>query len=536
MAAQLWLDGDIVTMDPAHPRARALLLRDGLVDYVGDVAEALRRAGDGVERHPLDGRAIVPGFNDNHLHAVHMGDHELSPDLGGLDSRRIVELLRERFPNPAPGEVVRAFNWDYPSCPDPRKEVLDEAFPDNPVALSQFSGHAHWLNSAALRAIGIRRRGPEPRSGTVLRDPDGEPTGVVRDLGDTRLSRMRNRAIYFDDAQRERRMDIALAAFSRFGITSVQDNSWFYPEILGLRRRYARGGLGCRFSCWPLGRRPRSRAAMDAVFALGFGVPDWIRPGPVKYFLDGTFSTRNACLCEPFEGGVEGGLSSGDEPLCADPAAPLAELSFLARRSRQGAFHIIGDRGIAIFLDAYEEVLARYPKLKNLRIRIEHAQLIRPVDIPRLRELGVLVAAQPTALGSPEKDERLLGRERALRAYPYRSLLDEGAHLSFGSDIPGESGCDPIRSIHMAANRDSPERISADEALRCYTAGSAYAEFAEGRKGMLKAGMLADFAVLSQDITAVPRERIGDTVVEETVVGGRSVYARFRPGGSDPRP
>jgi predicted amidohydrolase YtcJ len=409
---------------------------------------------------------------------------------------------------------------------------LDEAFPDNPVVLSQYGGHGQWLNGAALRILGLRKGGPDPASGSVLRDPDGEPTGVVRDLGDTRLSRMRNRSIYFDEAQRERRMDIALSTFASFGITSVQDNAWFWPEVVGLKRRYDRGNLCCRFSCWSLGRRPRSRAAMDAAFALGAGVPDWIRPGPVKYFLDGTFSTRNACLFEPFEGEVEGERGPSGEGLCPDFAAPLAELEFLARKGRQGAFHIIGDRGISLFLDAYERALERYANLKGLRIRIEHAQLIAPADVERIARLGVLVAAQPTALGSPAKDESLLGRERALAAYPYRSLLDAGARLSFGSDIPGESGCDPLRSIHMAANRESPERITAEEALRCFTLGSAYAEFAEERKGALKAGMLADFAVLSQDIAAVPPERIGDTVVLETVVGGQSVYRRGGAGGA----
>lgn len=159
-------------------------------------------------------------------------------------------------------------------------------------------------------------------------------------------------------------------------------------------------------------------------------------------------------------------------------------------------------------------------------MRIEHAQLIRPEDIPRLARLGVLVSAQPSALANPEKDRILLGRERALRAYPYRSLIDAGVALSFGSDIPGESSCDPIKSIHMVANREGSERIDAEEALRCYTEGSAYAEFMEGRKGRLAPGMLADFTVLSQDVTSVPREKIGDTVIEETVVGGRTVYRR----------
>ena len=512
-------------MDPERPRAQALLVRNGLVDFVGGEAEAVDRArasGEDAELHEARGLSIVPGFNDNHVHAIHMGDHALAVDLGGLDAKAIVARLRERFPAPAKGEVVRAFNWDYPSCPDPRKELLDEAFPSNPVILGQFSGHAQWLNSAALRAIGIRRNGPdpEPRKGrpvpSVLRDPNGEPTGVVRDLGDTRLSRRRVRDIFYDSRMREERLELALATFARMGVTSVQDNTWFYPELFSLRRRLSSGTLTARFTTWSLGRRRGSTAAIRAGLALGLGERDWIRPGPEKHFLDGTFSTRNACLCEPFADSGEGS--------CPDPRAPLAELESLARRGLQGAFHIIGDKGIAIFLDAYEEVLARHPGMRSLRMRIEHAQLVRPEDMPRLRELGVLVAAQPSALGTPEKDEALLGPDRALRAYPYRSLIDAGVELSFGSDIPGESSCDPIRSIHMAANREGTERISAQEALRCYTVGSAYAEFMEGRKGMLKAGMLADFVLLSQDITSVPSQRIGDTLVVETLVGGRSVY------------
>jgi hypothetical protein len=519
MAASVWINGNFVTMDAARPRACAVVARNGLLDFVGDEASALARAGAAAEIRDLEGRTVVPGFNDNHVHAVFMGDRVLSVDLGGLGAREIVELLRERFPDPRPGLVVRAFNWDYPACPDPRKELLDAAFPRNPVILSQFSGHAQWLNSAALRAIGIRRGGPEPKAGSVLRDPDGEPTGIVRDLGDTQLSRGRIRDVYYNGPMREERIEIALATFAKMGITSVQDNTWYYPELFSLRKRFASGKLSARFSSWSLGRKPRARAAMDAAFALGIGVPDWLSAGPVKFFLDGTFSTRNACLFEPF-------VDSPDEPMCADPDAPLSELAFLAKKGRQGAFHIIGDKGIALFLDAYESVLSRSPRLRELRIRIEHAQLIRPSDIPRLRRLGVLVAAQPSALENPEKDERLLGRERALGAYPYRSLIDEGVALSFGSDIPGESSCDPIRSIHMVANREGLERISAEEALRCYTIGSAYAEFQESRKGAIAPGMLADLVVLSQDITAIPRERIGETLIEETIVGGKTVYRR----------
>lgn len=508
-------------MDEGRPRARAMAVRGEELVYVGDdSSEALRAAGTGADIRDGEAGTIVPGFNDNHLHAVAMGDHELSPDLSGLDSGEIVALLRERFPEPERGEVLRAFNWDYPACPRPRKELLDAAFPRNPVVLSQYSGHGHWLNSAALRMLRIDAH-HGPKEGAVLRDPDGEPTGIVRDLGDTRLSRRHYRDIFFDSAQRERRLDIALASFAAHGITSVQDNTWFHPELLGLARRYDRGELSCRFSCWPLGRIAWARLALDAAFALGAGRGDWIHPGPVKFFVDGTFSTRNACLSEPFLG--EDGEADDECPI---PPSPLEQLFFLGRTGRQGAFHIIGDKGITLFLDAFEKARARYPKLIDQRIRIEHAQLVRREDLARIRELGVVVCAQPTALGSPEKDVALLGRERALAAYPYRSLIDSSVHLSFGSDVPGESSFDPIAAIHMAANREGPERISAEEALRCYTLGSAYAEFAEDRKGALKAGMLADFVRLSQDMTTASRETLRDTIILETVVGGKSVYRR----------
>ena len=528
-----------LTMHEAQARVEALAIRGDRILAVGNEAEVRRLSGPEVEEVDLGGRTVIPGFNDNHLHAVILGDHELAPDLGGLSERGIVELLAERWKEAPPDRILYAFNWDYPSCPRPRKELLDEAFPRNPVILSQFSGHAQWLNSRSLEALGIRKGGPDPKKGQVLRDPDGEPTGIVRDLGDTGLSRRRFAKVFLDRAQREERLDLALARFRREGITSVQDNTWF-PQPLGSYGRYARDGrLTARFSCWPLGRQAWTVSAMRAAFGLGGSLGllprDWLRFGPVKYFLDGAFSTRTACLCEPYlaEAGqtAEALNSAGydDEAsrgMCGDIEEPLEELEFLARRGLQGAFHAIGDRAVQIFLDAFEKVAARHPRITESRVRIEHAQLVRGEDIPRIRDLGIVVAAQPSALGSPEKDVKLLGRERALKAYPYRSLIDAGVNLCFGSDIPGEATSDPLLSIHLAVNREGPEAISPLEALRCYTRGSAFAEFMEDRKGALLPGMFADLAVLSEDPTAVPPERIRDIKVAQTWVGGRKVYDR----------
>lgn len=521
MKSQAWINGNILTLDPERPRAEALLVSKGRIELVGSTQEVrlAQAAGHQVEVHDLGGATLVPGFNDNHVHAVLYGDHLLAPNLGGLDAQAIVSLLKERFAGQAPGIVLYAFNWDYPACPEPRKEILDLSFPRNPVVLSQFSGHAQWMNSAALRILGIWKGSADPAKGQVLRDSDGEPTGVVRDLGDTGIMKMRFRRVFFDRRQREPRLALALESFARHGITSVQDNAWFYPSLFSLARLRRQGRLTARFTNWTLGRQPWTLPAMGFLGALGAYDKDWVRPGPVKYFLDGAFSTRTACLCEPYADEPSGGL-------CEDPSAPLAELDFLARNRLQGAFHAIGDRAIAVFLDAYEEVLARWPILATLRIRVEHAQLIRPSDIPRLRDLGVLVAAQPSALGSPGKDERLLGKERALRAYPYRSLLDAGVRLSFGSDIPGEATLDPLLGIHLAVNREGPERITPREALSCYTVGSAYAEFMEDRKGRLAPGMMADLVRLTADPTAVEPGEIRNIRVEETIVGGKTVYLR----------
>jgi hypothetical protein len=178
-------------------------------------------------------------------------------------------------------------------------------------------------------------------------------------------------------------------------------------------------------------------------------------------------------------------------------------------------------------LDVWEKVVERHPEGLSLRMRLEHVQAVRPGDFARLRDLGVCVAAQPPALATPEKDIGILGRDRALACYPHRSLLDAGVPLSFGSDIPGEAFCNPIRGMDLVCNREGPERIEPLEALAAFTRGSAYVEFQEHRKGVLKPGFWADFAVLSGDPSTIDRRDLGQLQVNRTVVGGRTVWDRW---------
>jgi predicted amidohydrolase YtcJ len=520
----LLYNGTILTMDPDRPRAEAVLLGRDKIEWVGTRLDSLSRgvgSTDDVRRIDLGGGTVIPGFNDNHLHALIMGDHRLMPDLTGLDSKEIVELISREYRDADPGELVLAYGWDYPSCPEPRRDILDRAFPYNPVIFVQFSGHGIWVNTRTLEAMDVPETDLGPDfSGPVERDGGGRATGIIRETKSNPLLAKHFTKISKSPALAGERLERALEEFRRYGITSFQDNTWLFPVLLGYRRLRRKGRLTGRVSCWRYGNDPKRSRFMGLPLYDG----SLISRGPWKYILDGSFSTGTAWLTEPYAGGP--GKHGNGTP------AKVIEgyLDFVARKKKQGAFHAIGDRQVGEFLDAVESICkdpGRASTLKDLRLRLEHAQLIREEDIPRIRDLGILVAAQPSALISPEKDRVLLGNERALRAYPYRTLIDAGVRLSFGSDIPGERVLDPLHLIHMAVNREGDEAITPEEALRCYTAESAYAEFEEDRKGMIRPGMLADLTVLSANPLEVGKERIKDIEVEMTLVGARVVYDRL---------
>jgi predicted amidohydrolase YtcJ len=511
----LWTNGNLHTLDPRQPHAQAMVSRGQKLIFVGSVAEAEAKAGPQAQRHDLGGRTVVPGFNDNHLHTVIFGDQLGAVTLEGLDGPQIAAKLKNAFSAPAPGELLVAYNWDLPACPHPHKAVLDAVFPQNPVLLAQFGGHGMWLNSLALGELDLvelKRLNP---TGEVELDSTGEPTGVLKEMADNPFLGRHFDDLFNNASVREPRVLRALAEFARLGITSIQDNSWYLPMVRQFTKLRREGKLTARVSCWTHASKAKSRVGM----ALGNYDAHWVRQGPWKYFLDGTFTTRTAALHEPYEGQPENcGQGHSKEEI-----VPI--LRYLAKTGRQGAFHAIGDRVISNFVEAAYEVQAEFPQLRTLRLRLEHAQLIQADDLASLRELGILVSAQPSALSTPEKDASLVGEQRALGAYPYRSLLDAGVDLSFGSDIPGEPSCNPLLAMARVATRPGPERITVQEALEAFTIGSAWAEKEEDWKGRLKAGMYADFAVLDHDILAIEPALVADTKVVLTVVGGKVVYS-----------
>ncbi|NNM67134.1 MAG: amidohydrolase [Spirochaetales bacterium] len=511
----LWHNAVFYTLDPVQPRVQALVSADEKILFAGSFEEARKVAGPWAQSVNLKGKAVVPGFNDNHLHLVFFGDHSLVPDLSGLNENQIVDTLVAFYSKLPSSHPVVGYAWDYTHCPHPRKELLDEAFGDRLVFLPQFGGHAVWVSSRVLRELGVTKFTAPPQ-GQILRDDEGEPTGILQEFHPNPVQDRYFHEIFFNPRMREARVRRSLDALRRLGITSVQDNTWYYPELFTLAKLRRRKELTARVSAWSFGRLPKTIPWM----ALGSYDKRWLRRGPWKYFLDGTFTTRTAWMEEAYPG------TPHNYGLSFDKSWLKEVLTNLAKRRVQGAFHSIGDRSTRTFLDVWEDVLQAYPEAVHLRMRLEHVQALRREDLPRLKALGVCVAAQPPAMVNPDKDASIVGAARVPTLYPHRSLLEAGVPLSFGSDIPGESFCDPLLGIHLVCNRSGPESLTPEQALACYTQGSAYVEFQESQKGSLEAGKLADFAVLSADLLTLPVDEIRNIQVVRTVVGGRTVWEK----------
>jgi predicted amidohydrolase YtcJ len=519
-------NANVVTLDPQRPRAAALAVRGERIVAVGDDATVLRSAGPDTITVDLRGLTVVPGFNDDHLHALSMGYFFQHPNLFGQDADQIVATLKQHYADAKPGEQFLGYAWDYAFCPHPHRDILDRAFPENPVVLRQYSGHAQWLSSRALQAVLDSETRTRKPAADIARDAQGDPTGIVRGtVGHPNHRRdLLVRALKL--RLHWRLLEMAMERFAKAGITSVQDNTWQPVSVwlLGLLHRLGR--LTARFSCWSFGHFPLLATSMALAPYSGW----WIRRGPEKYIVDGAFSPHSAWLREPYQGEPD---NVGRVNLQPDELVRIVRRG--AKRRRQLAFHAIGDRAAHEVINAVDVVARELPIVKELRVRIEHAQILAPEDIPRMARLGMVASVQPIALALPERDLALVGEARFSRLYPYRALLDAGVPVAFGSDIPGEIEYDPFQVIYRAVTRrglphtklgyDRGQAVTVDEAVRAYCTGSAYAEGTERHKGALREGMLADFIGLSRDIFAGDPERIPETKVTLTVVGGKIVHS-----------
>lgn len=511
----------VYTLGSRAPFATAIAVCDERIAYVGDDATARRMLEPGGEEVDLKGRCVIPGLTDAHLHFqwYAIGLQSVDAETPTLDEALARVSERTTLRVTPPGAWISGSGWNHNVWGGglPAASDLDRVAPEQPVALSAKSGHALWVNSRALELAGITASTPDPAGGQIVRDERGQPTGILLEDAMDLIGKVR------PALTAEQVADVMRAAFpsaQRAGLTGIHcfDGPEAFSAYQMLKQR---GELGLRV----VKSIPRDNLSKAIELGLRSGFGDaWLRIGSIKLFADGALGPQTAWMLEPFEGSNSVGLSTLSESEMAESVrrANAAGLSC--------AIHAIGDRACRTVLDVYEEVGSR-----RLRNRIEHVQLLHPQDYDRLGKLGVIASMQPIhATSDMLISDRYWGK-RGTGAYAWRTQLNAGAALTFGSDCPVEK-LDPLMGIHAAATRrradGSPgpegwypeQRLTVEEAVRAFTSGAAYAAGMEDRLGSITPGKLADFTVLDRDIFEIEPMEILSARVDATIIGGKFMW------------
>jgi predicted amidohydrolase YtcJ len=526
----LFVHGTIRTMEPAQPLAGAVLVRGERIAFVGSEREARRLSGVGVKTVDLGGRALLPGFTDNHVHFVSGGHH-----LAGIRLRDCTTLEEFRVAIGAyvaghPEGWVTGGTWDHERWAEkklPWRQLIDDVSPSTPVFVQRLDGHMGLANSLALRIAGVTSATADPGGGTIVRNSTtGEPTGILKDAA---MDLVQGVIPKPSRSENERAVMHAMAEARRQGITSIQDITM--PEDLEVYRRLEREQkLTVRiYTRLPL---ERLRDLISEGVRAGSGSA-FLKLGSLKAFADGSLGSNTAWFFDPYvnepshTGLAMDGVTTGELRQRAVDAD---------RHGLQLSIHAIGDRANDYVLSLYEEIQAVNPPWDR-RFRIEHAQHVRRADVPRFKKANVIVSAQPYhAIDDGVWAESRIGRERLNTTYAFKTFSDAGVCVCFGSDWT-VAPLNVMFGLYAAVTRCTldgrnpqgwipGQRLSVEEALRCYTINNAYAAFEEKEKGSIAAGKLADLVVLNCDPYAIEPAALRSVGVDLTMVGGRVVYER----------
>lgn len=538
------VNGIVVTVDSARPRAEAVAVRGDRIVAVGTSDEIRRMAGPATRVVDLRGRLLVPGFIEGHGHFTGLGESKLVLDLTTATTwDDIVAMVGRAVQSARPGEWIVGRGWHqekWARTPQPNVQgvplhaSLDAVSPDHPVILTHASGHAGFANGKALALAGITRTTPDPDGGEIVKDAAGEPTGFLKETAQRLVGAARTRDDRMSPADREARFrrvvqlagDEALA----HGVTTFHDAGASFATIDAYKRLADEGTLPVRL--YAMVRR-ESNARMDSLLPsyrlLGYG-RHFLTVRSIKRQIDGALGPRGAWLLEPYD---DLHSSSG---LALESPADIEETARIAiKHGFQVNTHAIGDRANREVLDIYERTFKANPDKTDLRWRDEHSQHIDPADIVRFKQLGIIASMQGihTISDGPWVAKRL-GEVRTRRtSYPWRSLWDAGVIVTNGTDVPVEK-IDPIPSFWGSVARKTTEgnvflpeqRVTREEGLRAYTLNNAYAAFEERDKGSITVGKLADLVVLTKNIMTIPEDEIPTARVAMTVLGGKVVYEK----------
>ncbi len=523
------LNGLIYTVNPAQGRAEALAVRGERIVAVGSTAEMRAWIGKQTRVIDLQGRFAMPGFNDAHIHLANGGQAKLAVDLTETKSlREFQERIRARLDDYPKGDWITGRGWDHTLWPDkrfPSRHDLDAISTDHPMIFTRVDGHVAIANSLALKMAGVNRETADPPGGAIERDTDGQPTGMLKENA---MAVVRRQIPDVSAAQRRRGIELALAEAAQHGLTSIQDNS-NWGDFLVYEQLKKEGKLTLRVTEWLPFTAPLDR--LEEMRRRGGTTDPWLKTGALKGVTDGTLGSRTAAMLEPFSD------DASTRGILRIPAEDLARMAI--ERDKAGfqiALHAIGDRANRVSLDAFAAA-HKANGARDARHKIEHAQVVAASDFVRFAELGVIASMQPCHETTDMRwAQDRVGPERSKGAYAWKSMLHHKVPLAFGTDYPVEP-LNPMIGLYACVSRERPEggpaggwipqeKITIEECIHGYTAGSAYAEFAEKDKGRLQPGMFADIVVLSEDVTKVPARRILDTHAVLTIAGGKVVYEK----------
>ncbi len=511
------------------PWAKAVALKNNTILFVGENYGPYKGYQTAIT--DLQGKMVVPGFIDSHTHFLGGGFQLVSVNLREANSKdSFIEIVKHFALSFPPNRWIMGGHWDHEAWGGalPRKEWIDSVTGNHPLFIDRYDGHMALANSIALKLAGINKHTPDPPGGVIIRDSlTGEPTGILKDQAKVLVNRMIPLA---SNAEMDEFLQQAIHHALSFGVTQVHDMGSFggWPDLATYRRAYAAHTLGIRiYSFVPIS----TWARLDSFVKKNGKGDNELRWGGLKGFVDGSLGSTTAWFYQPYlDAPNSTGLQVTDTHylrkwiLSADSAG------------LQSTNHAIGDRANDWILDVYTEAIAKNGK-RDRRFRVEHAQHLSKHAIARFASLEVIPSMQPYhAIDDGKWASKRLDDDRLKRTYAFRSLLNNNARVSFGTDWT-VAPINPLEGIYAAVTRRTrdgknpggwyPEqKITVEEALRCYTVNSAFSGFQENVLGRLKPGMLADFVVLSEDLFSIPPERIKDVTVLRTIMNGKEVYLK----------
>ena len=537
----LFVHGNIYTGVAANSqfssivREEAIAVRGDRILSIGKTSDVQAFKGPQTQVVDLGGHFVMPGFNDAHLHLNDAGAMKLSVDLTGVKSLdELRTKVQQKVDNSRAGEWILGSGWDetlWPVKATPSRWDLDEVSNGHPVFLVRIDGHIAVANTRALQLASLSLASRDPQGGHIDRNDAGEVTGILRETAQQSVLDVIPRPSH---EQRRDGLELALADLAEHGVTSAQDYSPAWENFQIYEELEKEGKLTARISEWlpfdesveDLTRKRDSHPRSDLM----------LHTGMLKGFMDGSLGSHTAAMLEPYSDDPKNsGLPRYDQVKLNEMTKERVLAGF------QIGFHAIGDRGVQMGLDAFLEAgkAAKEAHVKaanggdDYRLRIEHAQVTTPAQIAQFKQLKAVASMQPSHLLTDMRwAQDRLGAKRAATSYAWLAFLNKGVPLAFGTDYPVEP-VTPFRGLYAAVTRQSadgkqeyfPEqRVTLDQAIAAYTAGSAFAEFEEKEKGKLVTGMLADFVVLDRDITSVPAQKMLGTKVLRTVLGGKTVY------------